>query len=45
MVKVSELKCEQKRNDFQNEIERRFECTEESGYVEEEWKNFQMCSD
>ena len=31
VVKVSELKCEQKRNDFQNEIERRFECTEESG--------------
>ena len=40
VVKVSELKCEQKRNDFQNEIERRFECTEESGCVEEEWKNF-----
>ena len=40
VVKVSEFKCEQKKKEFQNKIERRFGCTDESGSVEEEWKNF-----
>ena len=40
VVKVSELQNESKKEEFQRNIERKFECMEASMNVEEEWMNF-----